>query len=163
MRLKKKIFWSFAITKCLPSRISSKNHNSRKRVQKKPSIINGNFISFIVHPLKTNVLKCRRCRGGLVVCVSAVRPRDLCGGPPNAVRRCPVQMPFIQKRDTRVNRAAVPKGIRRSLSRTLPPVNFGVLIISTTCSGPPVNYNYYRGEQRFFVLKIAIQTTCLLL
>lgn len=30
-------------------------------------------------PGKTNVLKCRHFRVRLVVCISAVRPRDLCG------------------------------------------------------------------------------------
>jgi len=120
------------------------------------------FISFFVHPRKTNVLKCRRCRVRLVVCACAVCQRDLCGGQPNAVRRRPVQMPFTQKRDTRASHAAVPKGIRRPVFRTLLRSRRR-LIISTTCSGPPVNYNYYRCVQQFFVLKIAIQTTCLLL
>lgn len=41
-------------------------------------------------PGKTNVLKCRGGRVCLVVCVSAVRPRDLCDGLPNAeLRRAP--------------------------------------------------------------------------
>lgn len=61
-------------------------------------------------PGKTNVLKCRGCCVCLVVCISAVRPQDLCDGLLNAVLCRPVQMPFTQKLDTRASRAAVPKG-----------------------------------------------------
>lgn len=70
-------------------------------------------------PKKTNAIKCRRCRVCLVVCASAVSSRDLCGDQSNAVCCRPVQMPFTQKHDTRASHAAVPKGRRRPLSRTL--------------------------------------------
>jgi len=84
-------------------------------------------------------------------------------GPLRRPAECrPVQMPFTQKHDTRASHAAVPKGRRRPVFRTHLRSRRR-LIISTTCSGPPVNYNYYRGVQQFFVLKIAFQTTCLLL
>jgi len=126
--------------------------------KKTMNIIWSLFFSFIVHPRKN---KCPQVpplpRSFGRMCLRREPTRPLWR--PAECR--PVQMPFTQKRDTPASHAAVPKGRLRPVFRTH--LRSRLRLIISTCSGPPVNYNYYRGVQQFFVLKIAIQTTCLLL